>query len=191
MRTRSAIGFILLIITLQRFSAANEIGEDYENCSDVYCLPNDYNKLAAPFKESGTLDVQLELDISQILEFDDIGYTVSILLYVSMVWEDPRIIGPTPDDPTKMFPIDNGFASSIWLPDIYIYDVKEIILSKFNIPFAGKIKYFDAENGMGCAFLTNLCFFSRPLVDKYNNRFLQPRIDNHILVSNEISVVSS
>ena len=133
----SSISFLFVIITLQRLYIAQGITDEYENCSDVYCLPIGYDKLAAPFKESGTLDIDLELDISQILEFDDAGYTAKILLYVSMVWNDPRITGPTPEDKNKMFPIDNGFASSIWLPDIYIYDAKEIILSKFNIPFAG------------------------------------------------------
>jgi hypothetical protein len=70
----------------------------------------------------------------------DPRFTVSILMYLNVIWEDSRIQGPAQDDPTQMIPIDFGFVDSIWLPDIYIYDMKEILLSKFNIPFAGNTK---------------------------------------------------
>ena len=126
-----------MLVVETAFGVENKGKAGNEACSNVFCLPKDYDKLAAPFTESGILDIAFELEISQILAFDDIRFTVSILMYLNVIWEDSRIQGPALEDPTQMIPIDFGFVDSLWLPDVYIYDMKEIVLSKFNIPFAG------------------------------------------------------
>jgi len=130
--------FTLIIIIVKNASGEENKGKTgNEACSNVFCLPKNYDKLAAPFTESGILDIAFELEISQILAFDDIRFTASILMYLNVIWEDSRIQGPAQEDPEQMIPIDFGFVDSLWLPDVYIYDMKEILLSKFNIPFAG------------------------------------------------------
>jgi hypothetical protein len=83
------------------------------------------------------LQIDVKIDVLQILEVDEIAFTVSLSINLLFVWEDFRITGPTPNDPSEQVPIDIRFVQSLWLPDIYIYDMKEISPTKFNIPFAG------------------------------------------------------
>jgi hypothetical protein len=133
---------IIMFVVKTASGEVNKGKESIETCANVFCLPKEYDKLVAPFTESGTLDIAFEFEISQILAFDDIKFTVSILMYLNIIWEDFRIHGPVQEDPKEMTPIDFGFVDSLWLPDVYIYDLKEILLSKFNIPFAGNTFIF-------------------------------------------------
>ena len=132
------IFFATFAFSIQTFwrivSCTNQTGQ---RCSENYCLPTDYNKLVAPFKESGPMEISINFEILQILEIDDVRFTVSMLMNLGVTWEDHRISGPTQEDPNLKFPIDIGFANELWLPDVYIYDLKQIDIPKFYIPFAG------------------------------------------------------
>ena len=111
--------------------------ETSQKCSYAYCLPFGYNKMEAPFKDLEPLEIDIQVDVLQIHEIDDIAFTVSLSLNLIVSWRDFRITGPTPDDPQEIIPIDVRFVQNLWLPDFYIYDMKEIVPKKFNIPFAG------------------------------------------------------
>jgi len=133
----------ICIVTLLKLrvvkSTLNE--DEIENslkCSNSFCLPLDYNKLSPPFKESEPIEIIVTLDGVHFLEFDDTKFTVSLLLGLSIEWDDYRITGPDGIDPWESFPVDIGFANNLWLPDLYIYNMKENIMSTFNIPVAGK-----------------------------------------------------
>ena len=110
-------------------------------CAEEICFPADYSKQVAPILENGNMEVLINFEIWQILEFDDVRFTISLLMYLGVTWNEPRIIASTPDDPDMLIPIDIGFVKSMWLPDIYIYDMKEIKIPKFNIPFAGECNF--------------------------------------------------
>lgn len=132
-------GAILLLLLFKlKISFATE-NDGRKKCSYDYCLPIDYNKLEAPFKGMGPLEVEVTLEVLQILEVDETRFTVSLLMDLHVSWEEFRITGPTPDDPSRLLLIDIRFVQSLWLPDIYIYNMKEIVPSKFNIPYAGNI----------------------------------------------------
>jgi len=63
---------IITLLLKYAFGIVNEGKSGMGTCSNVFCLPKDYDKLVAPFTESGILDIAFELEISQILAFDDI-----------------------------------------------------------------------------------------------------------------------
>ena len=111
-------------------------------CAEEICFPADYSKQVAPINENGNMEVLISFEIWHILDFDDVRFTISVLMYLGVTWNEPRIIATTPHDPDMLKPIDIGFVDSMWLPDIYIYDMKEIITPKFNIPFAGELNLF-------------------------------------------------
>jgi hypothetical protein len=150
---------IFLVFTVQSFwSFITCSNQTYQKCAENYCLPNDYNKLAVPFKESGQMEISINFEILQILEIDDIQFTVSMLMYLGVTWEDHRISGPTPEDSNLMVPINIKFADDLWLPDIYIYDLKQTAVQKFYIPFAGlKIaRHVTLKNGIIQHYIRNL-----------------------------------
>jgi len=129
---------ILLLFHIDIIVATKVLeNKNTQKCSYAYCLPIDYKKMDAPFKESEPLQIEIKIDLLQILEIDEVKFTVTLSINILIIWEDFRITGPTANDPTEQIPIDIRFVDSLWLPDIYIYDMKEILPTKFNIPFAG------------------------------------------------------
>ncbi len=134
--------------------------ESFQKCSYDYCLPTEYNKMEAPFIEFEPLEIEIEIDVLQIHEIDDITFTICLSLNLNVIWQDFRIIGTSSDDPTAVIPIDSRFVESLWLPDLYIYNMKEILPKKFNIPFAGTAIFVNLVENVNeffvKEFLTNL-----------------------------------
>ncbi len=58
--------------------------------SAAYCVAKNYSKLEVPFDERGLVDVSVDLDVLQILEVNDIDFTVSFSMYFGVRWEEPR-----------------------------------------------------------------------------------------------------
>jgi len=129
---------IILLIHIEIIVTTKVLdNKNTQKCFHSHCLPIDYQKLEAPIKASEPLKIETKIDLLQILEIDEVKFTVTLSINIVISWEDFRITGPTPNDPADQFPIDIRFIDSLWLPDIYIYDMKEILPIKFNIPFAG------------------------------------------------------
>lgn len=59
-------------------------------CAEQYCLAKNYSKLEVPFNDQGRVDISVDLDVLQILEVDDIKFTVSFSMYFGVRWEEPR-----------------------------------------------------------------------------------------------------
>ena len=57
------------------------VNESRLKCAESYCLPVEYDKLEVPFNDVGAVDVSVDLDVLQILEIDDIKFTVSFSMY--------------------------------------------------------------------------------------------------------------
>ena len=108
-------------------------------CAESYCLPIDYDKLEVPFNDVGAVDVSVDLDVLQILEIDDIKFTVSFSMYFGVRWQEKRFFGPDPPVDNPYVPIDIGFVNNLWVPDVYIYHLKTIEVLNIFIPFAGSL----------------------------------------------------
>ena len=113
-------------------------GKENLKCAESYCLPATYDKLEVPFDENGLVKVSVDFDTLQILEVDDIKFTVMFSMYFGVRWKEPRLVGPTPDDENYYQPIDTGFIKNLWVPDVYLWYLKSIEVLDFLIPFAGK-----------------------------------------------------
>lgn len=80
----SPVFFLLLLATILGSSCAQLLDVDHEEflkCADQYCLGKNYSKLDVPFNEEGRVDIAVDLDVLQILEVDDIKFTVSFSMY--------------------------------------------------------------------------------------------------------------
>jgi hypothetical protein len=115
----------------------NEETVDHSKCAESYCLPIGYDKLEVPFNENGAVDVSVDLDVLQIMEIDDIKFTVTFSMYFGVRWQEPRIVGPDPPPDNPYVPIDIGFVKNLWVPDVYIYHLKKIEVLSVFIPFSG------------------------------------------------------
>lgn len=60
---------------------SRSVNDSRYKCAESYCLPIEYDKLEVPFDDTGAVDVSVDLDVLQILEIDDIKFTVSFSMY--------------------------------------------------------------------------------------------------------------
>ena len=91
--------------------------------------------------------VNVDLDVLQILEIDDVKFTVSFSMYFGVRWLEPRIEGPPPPADNPYVPIDIKFINELWVPDVYVYFLKQINVLTIFTKFAGNIQNFQQLKG--------------------------------------------
>ena len=105
-----------------------------------YCLPDNYDRLDKPYNDR-PVEVKVDLDVTQILDINDVEFTLSLSMYFGVRWEEPRLISNASSNETYVA-ADISFFDQLWVPDVYIYNLKNIKKYKIFTDFAG--------NGRGC-----------------------------------------
>ena len=85
-----AISYVYLKISKRFFSFFRN---EYKFCSNVVCLPLDYNKMTMPPRESGSDPVVIEISmfLLDILNIDHHDFSISISIFFGLSWQDNRI----------------------------------------------------------------------------------------------------
>ena len=118
-----------------------------QNClysSNGVCLPMDYNKFKDP---KDFMLVNISLKIQQISKVDDFHSTVEFMAFLTLTWEDSRLIiakdnnGATVNDTFRKkgtdfnevgkFYLPEDWIEKLWIPDFDIVGLKEFKLVKF------------------------------------------------------------
>ena len=115
-------------------------------CAGNLCIPTGYDRLSLPKSESpnhGAL-IKLGFTIMSILEVNDKDFSFTLSMYLALSWKDSQL---TKDQSCEMepcyVPLDTEIISSIWHPDLYIYNLKSIqVLQVFN-KFEGEFIGFE------------------------------------------------
>ena len=98
----------------------------------IFCIPSNYDKLQRP--NNDIVKVNLQIDIIEVVEFNNKEFTSTIMMYFKISWKEPRLMTNTS---TKQ-PIDLSILGDLWKPDIYIYNLKRISTHDFFADMAGK-----------------------------------------------------
>ena len=118
--------FLILALVNGAFSA-NEI------CiGTIFCIPSNYDKLQRP---DDVVKINLQIDIIEVVEFNDKEFTSTIMMYFKTSWIETRLMT---NASTKQ-PIDLSILDDLWKPDIYIYNLKRIRTHRIFADMAGKI----------------------------------------------------
>ena len=89
-------------------------------CSSEVCLPVGYNRMDLPNNTgTGPLVVKTTILLKDIFEVHSKTFTLDLSLYIRLEWVDNRI-NLTKDG---SFSVDRSFLSSIWKPDLFIWDL--------------------------------------------------------------------
>ena len=111
-------------------------------CSDKMdspaCLPKTYSKFDLPNKGmvNKPINVQIDITISEVLRINDKDYSITFACYFNVFWQERRLhIGP--NFASEQYPGINvtgwnnasvamnlEFVKSMWLPNIFIYNLK-------------------------------------------------------------------
>ena len=66
-----------------------------------------------------------------------LNHPLSDILFVWIRWLEPRIEGPAPDPENPYVAVDIKFINELWVPDIYVYFLKQINVLTVFTKFAG------------------------------------------------------
>ena len=98
----------------------------------IFCIPSNYDKLQRP---DDVVKINLQIDIIEVVEFNDKEFTSTIMMYFKTSWIETRLMT---NASTKQ-PIDLSILDDLWKPDIYIYNLKRIRTHRIFADMAGKI----------------------------------------------------
>ena len=129
--------FLLIILFNVSSTAA---GKNGFRCGDKNelpaCLPKSYSKFELPNKKSVNR-MKVTIDIIEVLRINDKDYSITFACYFNVMWMEKRIqLGPTFGiDQVKEGQNATGnaaiaeslnleFVKSLWLPNIFIYNLK-------------------------------------------------------------------
>ena len=124
--------------TLLSQKDTNELIELGEN---IY-LPKNYSYMLAPKNESSSdpIEVTLRINHLDILEIDDITYTIKLQMYLGIEWEEPRILRIESEEEKRDVSLDMKQLDRLWIPDLDIYNLSKIENFKVVRNLAGKMK---------------------------------------------------
>ena len=133
--------------------------------SNGVCLPLGYDKHQIP---SIPITIHVSIDVLSITNVDDRLAVVDLLAYLSLKWEDSRLlrgydheIADTTGDPEWIL-LNKEWLKELWFPDLFIYGMKKTNLPKFLQDYEGKqnlncccfIEFFNSfhpKNDMNCS----------------------------------------
>ena len=105
----------------------NDIEELIELGENIY-LPKNYSYMVAPKNESSSdpIEVTLRINHLDILEIDDIKYTIKLQMYLGIEWEEPRILRIESKEEKQDVSLDMKQLDKLWIPDLDIYNLSKI-----------------------------------------------------------------
>ena len=130
----------LIIVEKQFFTDSTQVRRDDRHkqqqhhidnlgvkCVSGFCLPDHYEKLEPPTTDSFNT-VFIEMDIMDVLQVNDKEFSVTLTMYFTVRWVEPRLINNNTNvDPGKWTPIDLQFLHHLWVPNIFIYDLRSFM----------------------------------------------------------------
>jgi len=108
------------------------------------CLPKEYSKFELPIKQAeGNNLIRVTIDIDEVLRINDKDYSITFSCYFNVEWKEKRIhLGPkfgaeqcsangggaectnTTGNKDIIVPMNLEFVKDLWLPNIFIYNLK-------------------------------------------------------------------
>ena len=85
------------------------------------CIPENYNNLEKPANKT---TVTVSIVDMKILNVNDYENTITMYFNMYFAWKEPRL--EAPPVVSDYFPLNHSFLELLWLPDIFIYNLKSI-----------------------------------------------------------------
>ena len=92
-------------------------------CVLGFCLPLGYQKLESP-NPNGTVDVDITVEILDILSVNDKEFSITMSMYFTVMWQESRITTNNTIIPGAWYPVSLEFLQNVWIPNVFIYNLK-------------------------------------------------------------------
>ena len=98
---------------------------------EEYFLERGYNRIIPPNEgpqhdPDNPIEITLEIGDLDILEVNDLKFSVTMQMYLGIHWADPRIVVSGVTNTTRKTPLDLKVLEYLWTPDLDIYHIKQI-----------------------------------------------------------------
>ena len=106
-------------------------------CVLGWCLPKDYQKLESPTPDE-PVHVDINVEILDILSVNDKEFSITMSMYFSVMWQESRIETNNTIEPGLWYPVSLEFLQDIWIPNVFIYNLKSFANAQVLKRLAGK-----------------------------------------------------
>ena len=109
-------------------------------CVLGWCLPKDYQKLESPTPDE-PVHVDINVEILDILSVNDKEFSITMSMYFSVMWQESRIETNNTIEPGFWYPVSLEFLQDLWIPNVFIYNLKSFANAQVLKRLAGKQKF--------------------------------------------------
>jgi len=126
---------LLLLVSLALLSSTDPAqGHSDFMCgtalSKNFCLPDNYSKFELPNAE-GVNKIYVSIDIDEVLRINDKDYSITFATYFNVEWYETRLTVEKEfyalhnnTGEAALIPMNLEFVKDLWLPNIFIYNIK-------------------------------------------------------------------
>jgi len=144
-----------------------------EDVHKSICLPENYSKFELPFTEK-TNRIVISIDIDDVLRINDGTYSITFSTYFNVEWNERRLSiqpdfgaslrPPNSTDPV-MVPMNLEFIKELWVPNIFIYNLKTYKVIDVLSKLAGL--WIDTDGNIMYSQATHITFICPMRFDKF------------------------
>ena len=133
-------------------------------CVLGWCLPLDYQKLESPIPD-GAVHVDIDVEILDILSINDKEFSITMSMYFSVQWQESRLENNHPlvksnkdihriwtnntIEPGFWYPVSLEFLNDLWIPNVFIYNLKSFQNIAVLKRLAGETWYCNFPQNIG------------------------------------------
>ena len=135
------------------------------------CLPEDYSKFGLPETDAQNR-VGVSIDIEEVREVNDRDYSITFGAYFNVEWKEGRLnLLPDFGAPHKAgsepsyVPVDVDFVKNLWLPNIFIYNLRRFTVMEVLGPLSGL--WISTDKGVLYSQATTITFQCPMNFDKF------------------------
>jgi len=141
--------------------------------SKSICLPDNYSKFELPYTEQ-TNHIGISIDIDEVLRINDGTYSITFSTYFNVEWNERRLnvmpdFGASlrKDNSTEpvMVPMNLEFIKDLWVPNIFIYNLKTYKVIDVLSKLAGL--WIDTDKNVLYSQATHITFICPMRFDKF------------------------
>jgi len=136
------------------------------HCAGSQCLDPYYDKMALP-PNDGPIQVHTSFELRDVINIDDEKFTITFSMYFGVRWKEPRLKNFDNTTIPNWLAIDLDFVNNLWLPNVFIYDLKEFktihVLHKLAALFVVKEGEVFYQQSTHVTFLCAMRFEDYPL----------------------------
>jgi len=143
--------------------------------SKQICLPDNYSKFELPIAE-GVNKIYISIDIDEVLRINDKDYSITFATYFNVEWYEHRLkvakeleeknnLSKEAGEDAILVPMNLEFVKDLWLPNIFIYNIKSYKVIDVLSKLAGL--WIDADTKVLYSQSTHISFICPMSFDKF------------------------